>query len=247
GLTDTALREVATVAAARERIRELIDAGADAVKLFASSPAAGRLEPDVMRAAVDAAHAAGKLVFAHPNDAADVLAALDAGVDVIAHTTPRSGAWDDGLLAQMESQAVALIPTLMVWNSLLRHDRLSVREHLVATAVEQLAAWFARGGCVLFGTDLGAVEYDAGDEYELMAAAGATFPAILASLTTAPSQRIDGNARRGEVRVGNSADLTVLASDPAVNVRALAAVRYTIRAGEIVYAEPTGRTPNLRA
>jgi imidazolonepropionase-like amidohydrolase len=247
GLMDTALCEVSSVDDARQRTRELLDGGVDAVKLFASSPAGGRLEPDVMRTAVDAAHAAGKLVFAHPNDAADVRTALDAGVDVIAHTTPRSGAWDEALLSQMEARGVALIPTLMVWESLLRHDRISVRERLVATAVAQLEAWLACSGCVLFGTDLGAVEYDPGDEYELMAAAGATFSATLASLTTVPAQRIDGDARRGEVRVGNPADLTVLASDPASNIRALSAVRYSIRAGEIIYAEPTGRMPNVQA
>ncbi len=244
GLMETALSEVSNVPSARARTRELLDAGADAVKLFASSPAGGRLEPDVMRTAVEAAHAAGKLVFVHPNDAADVRAALDSGVDVIAHTTPRSGAWDDALLAQMESRTAALIPTLMVWKGLLRHDRISVREGLVADAVDQLARWLACDGCVLFGTDLGAVDYDPGEEYALMAAAGATFPAILASLTTAPAQRIDGDVRRGEIRAGNPANLTVLASDPAADVAALTSVRYTIRAGEIIYAEPTGRPTN---
>jgi imidazolonepropionase-like amidohydrolase len=247
GLMDTALCEISSVDAARERTRKLLDGGVDAVKLFASSPSGGRLEPDVVRTAVEAAHAAGKPVFAHPNDAADVRTALDAGVDVIAHTTPRSGAWDEALLSQMETRGVALIPTLMVWKSLLRHDRISVRERLVATAVAQLEAWLARSGCVIFGTDLGAVEYDPGEEYELLAAAGATFSAILASLTTAPAQRIDGDARRGEVRAGNPADLTVLASDPAANLAALSSVRYSIRAGEIIYAEPTGRMPNPQA
>lgn len=246
GLMETALCEVSNAQTALERTRELLDAGVDGVKLFASSPAGGRLELDTMRAAVNAAHDAGKLVFAHPNDATDVRAALDARVDVIAHTTPRS-AWDDALLAEMESRSVAVIPTLMVWKSLMRHDRASLRERLVATAVEQLRAWMARDGCVLFGTDLGAVEYDPSDEYALMAAAGATFPAILASLTTAPAQRFRGDARGGEVRAGNLADLTVLNGDPARDTAALASVRYTIRKGAIIYAEPNGRLPNLQA
>lgn len=244
GLVETALSEVSNAESARERARELLRAGADAVKIFASSPAGGRLEPDLMRAAVDETHAAGRLVFVHPNDAADIRAALDAGVDVIAHTTPRSGAWDEALIARMDSQATALIPTLMVWKSLLRHDRLSIRERLVATAVGQVRAWTERGGCILFGTDLGAVEYDPAQEYALMVAAGATFPAILTALTTAPAQRIDGDKSRAEVRAGNPADLVVLTGDPAMNIGALSAVRYTIRAGEIVYAEPSSRMPN---
>jgi len=245
GLMETALAEVSNADDARERTRELLERGVDALKLFASSQAGVRLEPDAMRAAVEAAHACGKLVFAHPNDAADVRTALDAGVDVIAHTTPRSPTWDDALVVEMQSKSVAVIPTLMVWKSLMRHDRLSLRERLVATAVEQLRAWLEREGCVLFGTDLGAVEYDPSEEYALMASAGATFRTILASLTTAPAQRIDGDQRHAEVRPGNPADLAVLASDPAREIAALSDVRYTIRAGAIIYAEPTSRMPNL--
>jgi imidazolonepropionase-like amidohydrolase len=242
---ETALTEVSSVDDARDRARELLERGVDALKLFVSSQAGLRLEPHVMRAAVAAAHACGKLVFAHPNDAADVRAALHAGVDVIAHTTPRTAAWDDALLTAMQSRSVAVIPTLMVWSSLMRHDRLSTRERLVAAAVQQLRAWLERDGCVLFGTDLGAVEYDPSQEYSLMAAAGATFRTILTSLTSAPARRIDGDAGRAEVRAGNPADLVVLASDPAKEIAALSAVRYTIRAGAIVYAEPTSRMPNL--
>jgi imidazolonepropionase-like amidohydrolase len=245
GLMETALTEVSSVDDARDRARELLERGVDALKLFVSSQAGLRLEPHVMRAAVAAAHACGKLVFAHPNDAADVRAALHAGVDVIAHTTPRTAAWDDALLTAMQSRSVAVIPTLMVWSSLMRHDRLSTRERLVAAAVQQLRAWLERDGCVLFGTDLGAVEYDPSQEYSLMAAAGATFRTILTSLTSAPARRIDGDAGRAEVRAGNPADLVVLASDPAKEIAALSAVRYTIRAGAIVYAEPTSRMPNL--
>jgi imidazolonepropionase-like amidohydrolase len=247
GLMETALAEVSSADDARDRARELLERGVDALKLFASSQAGGRLERHVMRAAVEAAHACGKLVFAHPNDAADVRAALDAGVDVIAHTTPRSPPWDDALLTAMQSQNVAVIPTLMVWKSLMRHDRLSLRERLVATAMEQLRAWLERDGCVLFGTDLGAVEYDPSEEYALMASAGASFRTILTTLTTAPAQRIDGDRRGAEVRPGNPADLAVLASDPAKEIAALSVVRYTIRAGDIIYAEPTSRMPNLPA
>ena len=65
--------------------------------------------------------------------------------------------------------------------------------------------------------------------------AGATFRGILASLTTTPAQRFDGEPNAGEVAVGRSADLVVLNGDPSINVRALASVRYTLRGGEIIY------------
>lgn len=191
--------------------------------------------PEAIRAAVEEAHRFGKPVFAHPNSAPDVLAAIDGGVDIIAHTTPRSGAWGEDVVVGMKSCGAALVPTLMVWKSMMRHDRISIAEELVGTAVAQLRAWLERGGTVLFGTDLGAVDYDPSDEYALMAQAGATFRQILASLTTLPAQRFDASSNSGKIAVGNSADLVVLDKDPAKDVRAFAAVRCTLRAGEIIY------------
>jgi imidazolonepropionase-like amidohydrolase len=163
------------------------------------------------------------------------MAALDGGVDIIAHTSPRSGPWESALLAAMRAREAALIPTLMVWQSMMRHDRVATREALVETAVSQLRAWLECGGCVLFGTDLGAVEYDPSEEYELMGRAGTTFRQILASLTTGPAQRFEGGPNAGEIALGKPADLVVLDRDPSQSLSAFTSVRYTLRAGEIIY------------
>ena len=236
GLMETALAEVSDSHEARAAVTRLLDAGVDGIKLFISAQSGDSLSLGAIRAAADTAHESGRLVFAHPNTAADILAALDGGVDVIAHTTPRSGAWEPQLIQAMLARNAALIPTLMVWRSLLRHDRLSTQERMVATAVEQLRAWLECGGTLLFGTDLGAVEYDPREEYALMAGAGATFRTILASLTTLPAQLFLLSKRCGEVAVGNPADLVVLEADPAKGIETFAAVRRTLRAGEILYA-----------
>ena len=68
-----------------------------------------------------------------------------------------------------------------------RHDRLSTQEKTTNAAIDQLRKWIGAGATVLFGTDLGAVEYDPTEEYVLMSQAGMTFPDILASLTTTPA------------------------------------------------------------
>jgi imidazolonepropionase-like amidohydrolase len=238
GLMPTSLCEVASSGEARSAVIKLLGQGVDGIKLFISAPSAGQLAPETVRAVVDEAHLAGKPVFAHPNTASDIAVALDGGVDVIAHTTPRSGPWDARLLETMRGRGCALVPTLMLWDDLMRHDRLSIRTGLVLAAVEQLRAWHGIGGTILFGTDLGAVKYDPGDEFVLMADAGLTFPEILASLTTAPARQF-GQAR-GTIGAGDAADLVVLHGDPAKNLRQLSSVRYTIRAGEIVY--PRGQS-----
>jgi imidazolonepropionase-like amidohydrolase len=68
-----------------------------------------------------------------------------------------------------------------------------------------------------------------------MSEAGMTFPQILASLTTAPAARFGDKDKLGRIAAGLQADLAVFQQDPATNIRALAQVEYTLRAGEIIY------------
>jgi imidazolonepropionase-like amidohydrolase len=230
--------EVSDVAQAAAAARKLLDAGVDGIKLFASSPRSTPLAESTIRAAADEAHRAGKPVFVHPNNATDILTAVRGGVDIIAHTTPHSGPWDEALLAAMKEHRVALTPTLTLWKYYMRHDRLSAQEQVVNTEVAQLRAWLAAGGEVLFGTDLGAVEYDPSEEYALMAQAGMSFRQILASLTTAPAARFGDAEKVGRVAAGLQADLAVFERDPAANISSLASVKYTLRAGKIIYRAP---------
>jgi len=238
GLMTFPAPEVASAAQAAEAARRLLGEGVDGIKVHLQPPPppASPLPEAAMASAVVEAHRHGKPAFAHPNTAADVEAAVRAGVDVIAHTTPRSGPWDEALLEAMKGADVALTPTLTLWRSAMRHDRVSVQEQLTATAVAQLRSWVAAGGTVLFGTDAGAVDDAPIGEYELMSRAGMGFREILTSLTVAPAERFGESARRGRVRVGFEADLVVLRGDPAEDIRRLGAVQYTLRAGRVVHA-----------
>jgi imidazolonepropionase-like amidohydrolase len=227
--------EVASAAEARAASRQHLHEGVDALKVHLQPPRAPNLpiSPEGIREAVVEAHERGKPVFVHPNDAADVLAAVLAGVDVVAHTTPRS-AWDESILKAIKDRNVALTPTLALWRSALRHDRIVTQKRLTDVAISQLRSWVAAGGAVLFGNDAGASEYDPIEEYQLMARAGMSFRDILASLTTSPALRF-GESEQGTVTVGTQADLVVLKGDPAMDVQGLADVEYTIRGGKIVF------------
>jgi len=235
GVMKTPLPEIADAAQAAVASRKLLDEGVDAIKLFVSSPSKASLPESAIQAAVNEAHRSSKPVFVHPNRGADVLAAVRGGVDVIGHTTPASGPWDEAILAAMKEQGAALTPTLTLWKYLLRHDRISTQEKSVNTAIGQLRAWLASGGTVLFGTDLGAVDYDPSDEYALMAEAGMSFRQILASLTAVPAERFGESKQLGRIATGLQADLVVLKDDPSKSIRALAGVQYTMRAGKIIY------------
>jgi imidazolonepropionase-like amidohydrolase len=188
----------------------------------------------MIQAAVREAHRLGKPVFVHPNSGAEVLTAVRSGVDVIAHTTPHSGPWDETILTAMKEHRVALTPTLTLWKYYLRHDRISTQEQIVKTAIGQLRAWLGAGGTVLFGTDLGAVDYDPSEEYALMSDAGMSFRQILDSLTTAPAERFGESKQSGRIAEGFHADLVVLK-----DIRALAVVQYTLREGKIIYRRMT--------
>jgi imidazolonepropionase-like amidohydrolase len=60
---------------------------------------------------------------------------------------------------------------------------------------------------------------------------------VLASLTTNPAAYFKA-AKKGKVEEGFDADLVVLDGDPLADVRNLAKVAYTIRAGQIIYHGP---------
>ena len=230
--------EVSDAAGALAASRKVLDSGTDGLKLFAASPSqpSAILPGEAIRAAAAEAHRRNKPAFVHPTSRDGLLAALAGGVDIVAHTTPQSGPWDEAVLAAMRQAKVAVIPTLKLWKYLLRHDRISLADSLTQTAVGQLRAWLASGGEILFGTDVGGMdEYDPSDEYALMAEAGMTFRQILASLTTAPSERFGESGQRGRIAPGLAADLVVLKRDPSRDVRAFADVRYTIRGGSLIY------------
>jgi imidazolonepropionase-like amidohydrolase len=232
------LPRVADAAEAAGIARKRLADGADGIKLYVAFPGrnGGAMSDSLIEAVVKESHSRGKPVFVHPTTAEGLMASVRAGVDVLAHTTPQSGPWNNSILASMAQARVALIPTLSFWRYQVRHERISVADSLEETAIGQLRSWVGAGGAVLFGTDLGWVTaYDPTVEFVLMAKAGMTFRQILASLTTAPAERFGVSNQLGRIAPGFAADLTVLSSDPSKDIQALAAVRYTLRDGKVIY------------
>jgi imidazolonepropionase-like amidohydrolase len=237
GTLKTPMPEVDSTEAAVAAARRLLKQGVDGVKLFlkAGPPPGTAFSLDLIRAVVDVAHEAGKPVFVHPTNGADALNAILAGVDVIAHTTPHSGDWDDRLVAEAAAHGTALTPTLSLWKYFARHDRHSIQQRIVGTAVAQLRAWIEAGAEVLFGTDLGAAEYDPSEEYALMASAGMEFAAVLSALTASPVKQFEGSKQGGQITEGAVADLAIVRGDPASNMAALSDVMFALRRGRVIF------------
>ena len=235
--------EVANPDQARARARLQLAAGADGVKLFAGAIVGGDIgvfpmNIDIARAVVAEAHRAGRPAFAHPSDLAGLEVSLASGVDVLAHTTPFSGPWDAALVRRLRAADVALVPTLTLFEAELRREGApdQVIARFMADAIQQVRAFAAAGGTVLFGTDAGYIDhFDTRLEFELMARAGMDWRQILTSLTTAPAGRFGQGERRGRIAPGMEADLVLLGTDPAVDVTGFSDVQATIRGGRVIY------------
>lgn len=95
-------------------------AGFDIVKLFTGSIVGPNhivpMQVAIARAGVDEAHRYGQLVFAHTTNLEGTKVAIDAGVDVLAHTPEVTQGIDDRLLRQMVAQHTTIIPTLKLFS-----------------------------------------------------------------------------------------------------------------------------------
>ena len=234
--------EVESSAQAKERVHQQIRDGAEGIKIFANSVESNQILTmplDLAKVIVTEAHRAGKPVFAHVSSDQGIEVAIQSGVDILAHTTPEDQ-WAPSFPQRMVAAHMALTPTLTLWEVEAKKGNASPAdiEKYMGRAAEQLGAFSRAGGLVLFGTDVGYIDqFDTSEEFKWMSRAGMSFQEILASLTTNPSQRFGYSTHSGRIAKGFDADLVVLSADPAQNTSAFSKVRYTIRGGEVIYAE----------
>jgi imidazolonepropionase-like amidohydrolase len=237
------LAQPASIEEALAHVQANLEGGANATKLFVMTTQGGGrfafMQPDIALAAADETHRQGLPVLAHPTDIEGINLAIEAGVDVLVHTTIGEGrtVWDAALIEQMLAANMAVVPTLKLFQYEMKRAKVAERIVELATgdAVEQVRAYSKAGGQILFGTDVGYMtDYDPAEEYRLMGRALEPMQ-ILASLTTAPAARWKEADSRGRVAAGLDADLVVLDADPAADAANFAKVRCTIRAGRLIY------------
>lgn len=205
-------------------------AGADIVKLFTGSIVKPNhitlMQVPIARAAVEEGHKNRQLVFSHTSNLEGTKVAMDAGVDVLAHTPESTKGIDEDLLRRMIEQHMTIIPTLKLFsqdNNIAKIRGLDYRFHQL-------------GGRLVYGTDTGFLsDYDQAEEFRQLMAAGFTFREVLEMLTTAPAALFHLEQREGRVMPGMRGDLTVLSEDPSENPEAFTKVRYTIRGGIVIW------------
>jgi imidazolonepropionase-like amidohydrolase len=225
-------------------VRDHAAKGANGIKLFTGSDqGAGKVDLlpiATAKAAVEEAHRYGMPVFAHPTSVEGAEVAIESGVDVLAHTLPNSPPWTHEFIEQLKHAHMSLIPTLTLFDVEARKGNVpdQARTAFVNQMVDQLRAYSAAGGDILFGTDIGYTQhYDTTMEFALMSQAGMNYKQILASLTTNPPQKFGDSSHTGRIAKNMTADLVILNADPAQDVTAFSKVRYTIRSGKVVYKD----------
>jgi imidazolonepropionase-like amidohydrolase len=211
-------RPVDGVAEAARAVAELADAGAAVVKVALDDRVGPTLPAAVLAAVVGAARERGLGVTAHVGTAAEAAKALAAGVGELAHWPFDPRPLPDALVDRLAETVVA-VPTLHIDPSPARRAG--------------LRRFVARGGRVVYGTDLGNQGPPPGvdvEELRLLVEAGLTPGQALAAAGSVAAAHL-GLAGTGRVAAGAPADLLVVEGDPLDDLAALSRVRLVTRDG----------------
>jgi imidazolonepropionase-like amidohydrolase len=235
----------------RKRVREIIRAGANVIKVHTSggvlsprdSPKHAQFRPDELAALMAEANAVGLPVMAHAQATDGIKNAVRAGVRSIEH-----GIYlDDEAIDLMLSAGAWLVPTLVAPHAVLRAAKAGSQlpDGVVAKSQEVMAAHadaFARavaaGVKIAMGTDSGVGPHGSNlDELPLMAAGGLTPAQVLTATTSSAAELLRVADDTGTIMPGKRADIVVLAGDPfdlanlKGNVRAVYSAGLKVRSG----------------
>ena len=222
------------------KVNQLLDDGANVIKIALESGSTFRRQIPVLSkaeaaAVVKTAHARGVRVSAHVTSAEDLERVLDAGVDDIAHM-PYDHVSDE-LIARIVKANMYWIPTLELWQHVGVSD---------APIINNLRRFVAAGGQVALGTDYAgyAAQFELGmplSEMQAMQEAGMTPMQIILSGTRNAARVCNLDRELGTLQAGQVADVLVVKGDPLQDIRALASIHLVIHNGVVIQAGAQSR------
>jgi imidazolonepropionase-like amidohydrolase len=212
----------------RRKVRELIRAGADVLKVASSGgvlsvgsdPRRAHFRQGELDVLVEEATAAGRFVMAHAQASDGIKNAVRAGVRSIEH-----GIFlDDEAIGLMLERGTWLVPTLIapIWviesvdaGAHISDASLRKARDVVEIHSDAVARAVAAGVKVAMGTDAGVGPH--GDnlrELALMAKAGMSPGAVLRATTLEAARLVGVDDMLGTIEPGKLADLVVVDGDP---------------------------------
>ena len=214
--------------AVRQRVRELVRAGADVIKVATTGgvlsphddPRHAHFRDDEIQEMVAEAHAAGIEVMAHAQGTEGIGAAVRNGVRSIEH-----GIYlDEETVALMVERGAWLVPTLHAPRAVIAAAAAGVplpqaaveKAHVVAEAhVASVRLAHEAGVRIAMGTDCGVGPHGTNlEELGLMTGAGLTPLDALHATTGSAADLLGVGDDRGRIRPGLRADLVVVDGDP---------------------------------
>jgi imidazolonepropionase-like amidohydrolase len=212
----------------RRKVRELVRAGADVIKVATSGgvlsprddPRHAHFRPAELDALVEEATAAGIGVMAHAQGADGIKNAVRAGIRSIDH-----GIYlDDEAIELMKQRGTWFVPTLVAPQGVIDAAEAGVPLPPVVvdkarSVVEIHRAAFRKaveaGVRIAMGTDSGVTPHGRNlRELELMVAGGMSPAAALEATTRSAAQLLGVDDRLGTIEEGKIADLVVVSGDP---------------------------------
>jgi imidazolonepropionase-like amidohydrolase len=232
----------------RRKVRELIRAGADVIKVCTSGgvlsprddPRHGHFRDDELDVLVAEASAAGKWVMAHAQATEGIKSAVRAGIRSIEH-----GIYlDDEAIAMMLERGTYLVPTLIAPRGVLEaRDRgINVPQYAIDKTQmvmeihrDSISRAIAAGVNVAMGTDSGVTPHGQNlRELEEMVSCGMTPAQALIATTLTAAELLGVDEDRGVVEDGKRADI-VIAEGEVSDVRDLRArIRTVIQDGRVM-------------
>jgi imidazolonepropionase-like amidohydrolase len=237
----------------REAVRRTLGRGADQIKVFADGEVVSQSEDDrakpgqwkfsveELRAAVEAAEAAGSYVMAHTYSPKAIQNCLEAGVRSIEH-----GNLMDGLTAQMMAEKKAFyVPTLTVYTLFEKGMGEKLDPHTMEKLAmvghrgrEALETAYTAGVKIGSGSDIiGPWQHLKGRELALKAEVMTPMEAIV-SATRTNAELMGVSHKLGTLEPGKAADLIVVDGNPLEDVtlfeRGLEKVVLVMKDGKII-------------
>jgi imidazolonepropionase-like amidohydrolase len=214
--------------AVRAKVREVIRAGADFVKIATSGGVSSpRVHPrrqlfsrDEVMAAVDEAHTAGVRVACHAIGGPGLLMAIEAGVDSVEH----GALLDEHCVELMAERGIWYVPTLAIyrWHETLG-DGLRRARAIELREPHRLSIRRARAAGVplAMGSDAGGYTLDFSLELELLVEAGLTPLEAIRAGTSGSAACVGWGEETGSLEVGKVADILVVDGDPSSDISVL--------------------------
>jgi len=243
-------------------VRKLLRLGVPVIKICATGgvlsdvdhPKHQQFSVEEMRAIVEEAARAERIVAAHCHGKAGIMAALDAGVRTIEH-----GSYlDDEAAEKMREKGALLVPTRTIVTQLVAHAKesglpefmLDKARALLDQHKAALRTAVRRKVPIAFGTDIGGSTPDAPAywglnplEFQLLVEDGGMTPLEAIETATANGPRTLGPQapRSGQLKSGYAADVIVVREDPLRRIASLADATNVARVwkdGRLVVSRP---------